>query len=501
MQAARAASGLMAWTFVSLISSPLSAQSAGPSATEPTEGLPPGLTLQESQEERLRRLEEQVKRQQERIDEQQRKIDGLEHPDSRKGFSLTASFTDGFHLMDDEGNFDMHLGGRVILHYRDVFGLPHAFSNGPGTPPAFLARTQPDTFYLNSVYLIAEGTVFKHWGYRVTAEVSSTPGGPNPRTETSFVEWKRYKELSIRAGSFKAPISPDTIGSPLFLDEIERSILAQFVPNFEVGVMAYGTFWDGLLTYQVAVTNGRSYLAGQGRARNDDDESKEVVGRWTVAPFVEDKHNILRRLRVGLAGTVASADGAAMQPNFSVASTELAVTWLIPNTNNFLDGRRIRGAAELSWSYGPASFRMEGLYRSDEVTRPSAGVDERLITKAWYAQAGIVLTGEEKLLDNRIRPAHPFDPENGDLGAIELVARVALASLERDTLLHLATDLTGQTNRMGSVTIGMNWWPVQNIRVSLDGICEQYYGGVVFQPGGSRKERLYGILARFQVDF
>src|SRR4029077_333014 len=124
-------------------------------------------------------------------------------------------------------------------------------------------------------------------------------------------------------------------------------------------------------TYQAAVTNGRSYLAGQGRARNDDDEAKEVIGRVTIAPFVGDKDNVLRFLRAGVAGSVGSADAIPMQTNFVVASTELAVSWMIPNTNDFLDGRRSRCAAELSWSYGPASFRMEALYRSDEVTRPT----------------------------------------------------------------------------------------------------------------------------------
>jgi len=462
--------------------------------------LPRELSLQESQEERLRRVEEQLRRQEEKIDAQQKKIDDLERSKGRKGFGLYASFTEGFHLMDDEGNFDLHLGGRVILHYRDVFGLPHSFVNGPGTPPAFLARTQPDTFYINSGYLIMEGTIYKQFGFRMTSEVSTTTAGPNPRLETTYVEWKPFKEFSIRGGNLKSPMSPDTIASPLFLDEIERSIFAGFVPNFEVGLMIYGSFWESLLTYQMAVTNGRSYFFGQGRARNDDDESKEVIGRVTVAPFVQDPESILRLFRVGVSGTIANADGAPMQANFTVASTELVVAWMIPNTNDFLDGRRIRGGAELSWSCGPASFRMEGLYRSDEVTRPATGIDERLITKAWYAQAGFVLTGEDKLLDARIKPAHPLDLAKGDFGALELVARVALASLERSTLLALATDLVNQTNRMGSVTVGMNWWAVPNIRVSIDGIREQYCGGGVFMPGGARESQLYGVLARFQVD-
>ncbi len=458
--------------------------------------LPRELSLQETQEERLKRIEDQLKRQQDRIDEQQRKIDDLEKQKSaRKGFTLKAAFADGFHLMDDDGNFDLHVGGRVILHLRDVMHLPHSFA----APPA--GRTQPDTLYVNSFYLINEGTIFKEWGYRVTGEISSSAAGSVARTETTYVEWKRFQEFCIRAGSLKVPISPDTIASPLFLDEIERSVLALFVPSFELAIMAYGSLGESVVTWQAAVSNGRSYTAGAGRARNDDDGAKEWIGRVTFAPFVQNTESVLRLLRVGVAGTFGSASEVPMQANFSLASTELAVTWLIPNTGNFLDGRRVRAALELSWAYGPASFRSEALYRSDEVTRPAAGVDEHLLIKAWYAQAGVVLTGEDKLLDARIKPIRPFDLGQGHFGAIELVSRVALGSVERETLEDLATDLVANTNRMGSVTVGMNWWPVQNVRFSIDGIREQYYGGIAFPPTGARESRLYGILARFQVDF
>jgi len=274
-----------------------------------------------------------------------------------------------------------------------------------------------------------------------------------------------------------------------------------FVPNFELAIMAYGSLWDSVVTWQAAMSNGRSFTAGQGRGRNDDDGAKEVIGRLTFAPFAQDKRSVLRLLRAGIAGSIGSATKVPMQGNFNLASTELAVTWLTPNTNDFLDGRRSRVAAELAWAYGPASFRAEALCRSDEVTRPTANVDERLRIKAWYAQAGVILTGEDKLLDARIRPLRPFNLGEGHFGAFELVARVALGSLERDTLEALATDLVANTNRMGSVTVGMNWWPVQNIRFGIDGIREQYYGGITFPPTGVRESHLYGILARFQVDF
>ena len=112
-------------------------------------------------------------------------------------------------------SFDMHLGGRVILHYRDVFGLPHSFVNGPGTPPAFFARTQPDTLYLNSAYLIMEGTIYKDWGYRVTSEVSTTTAGPNARLETTFTKqvWSQlgWSPSRLMIGSLVATSSSSAL--------------------------------------------------------------------------------------------------------------------------------------------------------------------------------------------------------------------------------------------------------------------------------------------------
>jgi hypothetical protein len=39
------------------------------------------------------------------------------------------------------------------------------------------------------------------------------------------------------------------------------------------------------------------------------------------------------------------------------------------------------------------------------------------------------------------------------------------------------------------------------VRFSIDGIREKYCGGIAFPPTNVRESHLYGILARFQVDF
>src|ERR1043165_9932949 len=108
------------WELVVLLAAGLSSGAQDLSAADE---LPRELTLLETQEERLKRIEDELKSQQEKIEQQQKKIDQLEQEKSaKKGFTLKATFTEGFHLMDDEGNFDLHVGGRVILHLRAVMG-------------------------------------------------------------------------------------------------------------------------------------------------------------------------------------------------------------------------------------------------------------------------------------------------------------------------------------------------------------------------------------------
>jgi hypothetical protein len=67
---------------------------------------------------------------------------------------------------------------------------------------------QPDTFYVNSAYLIMEGAVVRDWGYRVASEVSTTTGGPNARLETTYVEWKTFKAFRAASGKAPSPIRP-----------------------------------------------------------------------------------------------------------------------------------------------------------------------------------------------------------------------------------------------------------------------------------------------------
>ena len=113
--------GLLAALLLAAV--PAAARGQESTCGDPRIGLPLELSLQESQEERLKRIEDQLKRQQDKIDEQQKKIDQLEKQGSpKKGFALKATFTDGFHLMDQESFETLTLSLEMIGDAQDFLG-------------------------------------------------------------------------------------------------------------------------------------------------------------------------------------------------------------------------------------------------------------------------------------------------------------------------------------------------------------------------------------------
>jgi len=166
---------------------------------------------QESDSERLKRLEDQVKKQQEELDKLKKAPAG--QPPSEG--SLTGSLTDGLRFKTADGNIDLHVGGRFQEHYRTTFDRPDA------------SRTTIDTFFVRAARLKVDGTFFKDYGFQVEGDFPSSATGPSPTLQATFVEWKKLKELRLMFGQFKAPMSQERLRSRLFSDFVEDSPLVR----------------------------------------------------------------------------------------------------------------------------------------------------------------------------------------------------------------------------------------------------------------------------------
>jgi len=443
---------------------------------------------QESDSERLKRLESQVKKQQEEIDKLKKTPPGDKPSDG----GLTGSLTDGLRFKTADGNIDLHVGGRFQEHLRVLLDRPDT------------ARTSPDTFFIQAARLRVEGTFFKDYGFRVEGDFPSSTTGPTPTLQSSFVEWKKLKELRLMFGQFKAPMSQERLRSRLFSDFVADSTLTRFVPGYEIGIQAYGQLAGGAVEYRIAGINGRSHLTNAGRSRHDDNDEKELVARLTFSPWAADKEaTFLKGLRVGVSGSITEIDdvpitGAAIT-NFDISTPELGVTFLDPATTVGavnLDGSRTRLGAELSWPVGPACLRAEYLLREDDMV--NGALEEDVRTRAWSATLTYLLTGEDKIPETRVTPTHPFDLEGG-WGAVELAARVGWAEVG-DEIEDLGVTLAGQSSEVTSTTLGVNWWLTRNVRISVNVVREDYHDDIDF-GGGRTEDTLTGFLARFQIDF
>lgn len=412
-----------------------------------------------------------------------------------------ASFTDGFHIKSTDGNFDLHIGGRWEEEYRYTF-------NRSVTAPAASTRTSVNSFFAREAFISVDGTVFKNWGFKLNGDFSQqqTNAPTGAIIEEAYVEWKELKEFRILFGSFKQPVSMEVTDSPRFSELIQRSPMARFMPSFDTGIKVYGAFLDSTFTYELAVTNGRSHLQNQGRDNLDDNDGKEYAARVTTAPFVTDKDSFLRYLRIGAYATYAhegqAGIGTTTLPG-GIATNELGVTYLTGAGFGpmVFRGARYRVGAELTYAYGPFMIRGEVAERHDEIF--TATKNNLLAIPGYYGTVSFVLTGEDRIPNARIVPKNPFSLADGGWGALEIAGRIGAVSLNRKTIIDdggIVGPGTGNSNRAQSYTFGLNWWPVQNVKMSLDYIGENYFNDIA-QSATHSGSHAHGMLAHFQVDF
>jgi phosphate-selective porin len=153
------------------------------------------------------------------------------------------------------------------------------------------------------------------------------------------------------------------------------------------------------------------------------------------------------------------------------------------------------------WTMGPLLLRGEFLLRRDEVARPSTGVRRNLDVLAWSAVASWMLTGEDQAVDRRVPPATPVDFPGPGWGSLDVHVRAAGAVVDKDALEALGTDLARYTNRLTTYAFGFNWWSMSNVRISLEGILEDYHQSIAVNSAAEASRSLTGILMRFQIDF
>jgi phosphate-selective porin OprO/OprP len=403
---------------------------------------------------------------------------------------LEVFFRDGLRFRTKDGNFDSRIGGRMLAQYRWIHDRPDDETPGDGL------RSVPDLLFVRQARMEIEGLIMKQFFYKVQVDMStglynqSTGAGPSGTLtgfRDAYIEWSRFPEFTVRVGQFLQPVSQEDFCTTRFIELIERSNSSRLMLGREVGLMAGGELFDRRLEYRAVVTQGQALIGEMGRNVSDSNDEKELLGIIRVYPFKDSEIPWLEKFRVALGGSLTDVDSTP-GTNLDLVSTELSILWLNSDAGLF-DGRRWRCVPQASWSWGPSALRFEAFVRGDKLASGSP-VDE-IRSRGWYLQASHILTGETKVLEDRIVP-------DSEWGALEIAARYGAMKID-DVFSSGLASRDGNTDAVRTWTGGLNWWLTRNVRLSGNLVWERYADPLAFD--GRREDSIFGALFRAQVDF
>lgn len=289
----------------------------------------------------------------------------------------------------------------------------------------------------------------------------------------AWVQAELSPALNLRAGKFLFPINEERLTSPINLPFVSTSFASVLLPSRDIGVQAFGKLGDGLVAYNVALTDG---AAAGSLVDGETDSHKDVVGRIFVRPFKRSRIAPLQQLGVGIGASTGVRRGTMPAPSLPILRTYGGQTFFSYRSESVADGRVTRVVPHATWAWGPLA--MYGDYvRVDE---HAAGAAVRTI--GWSVIPSVVLTGERAAPLAFIVPARPLDLRKGHLGTVLLTAGLGSIRIGGDAFATAADPMIA----MRKATVlggGLNWYPYAGIAVFAD------YGFMWFDAAADRLAR------------
>jgi len=420
-----------------------------------------------------------------RLDELDRKVKSLEQDQEQTKQAAEAKAKTapkislderGFSFVSADENFKLRLRGYIQADGRFYLGDS--------------AHTFTDTFLLERVRPVFEGTVFKNYDFKLMPDF----GQGKAVIQDAFLDAHFMPWLSLRAGKYKAPVGLERLQSARDLIFVERSLPTDIAPNRDIGVWLHGEAVKDLLGYEVGVANGAADGSGDD---SDENDSKDVEGRVFATPFKRSGIKPLQGLGLGVAATTGQEDGSA--PAYKTVGQQ---TFFSFNSGVAAHGNRTRISPQGFYYWGPFGLLGEYIISYEDVTKQT--LDERLANSAWQVTASYVLTGEKASYEGVV-PLRPLNPAEGRWGAVELAARVGHLGIDNDAFRNFSStttpnafaDPTKSASEAMNWGIGLNWYLNRGVKFMLD------YDQTSFKRGAVQGDRgtEHALFSRIQVAF
>jgi len=435
---------------------------------------------QDAETERLKKMAE--KERQEDQASLPGRVSALEKKMGSGGQTWDASKMLSFSSAD--GNFTAKIGGRLYFVYR------HNFDND--------TTTAADSFIVDTARFQLDGTFYKEFFYRLEGEAKSGENAASTapfRTKDIFLGYSGLSEYAtIMAGQFKMTMSQEETTSSRFTDFGERSVLNRIVPGHITGVLVKGDVVEKIFEWNLGVCNGPVGRDGD-KGTVDTNDEKDIFGRVFITPLKTIDAGMFKSIRIGFDGSRGKRDGPVGAPA-NVSSGDFGLPAILTYTAGgaVVRGYQTREDLNFSWLLGPASLRAEYLRVKSDLDGATAGA---MLQKAWYVAATYLLTGEDKPLENRVKPKSNFSPLDGQWGAWELAARWAVIDTNNDSGITTAANQTHTTE----YAFGINWWLIPNMAIRFDLEHYIYDRDVATGFNGALKRSEDSLYIRWQIDF
>jgi len=371
-----------------------------------------------------------------------------------------------------------------------------------------------DTFLLRSVRPTIEGTFGNIYDFRFTPDF----GQGKAIIVDAFAAARFNPGFVVTAGKFKPSVGLERLQTEADLRFMERGLPTNLVPNRDLGLQLSGDFAGGAVSYQVGYFNGVTDGNSSDSLPTPDvetDTSGDYAARLFFQPFINSSNFSLRGLGFGIGSTWQDVPGSSA--NTYLASYKSpgqlnvfsyranSATGTTPNNATFADGERLRLAPQIYYYRGQFGFLGEYTQVKQDVSRAVAGTtrSDTLTNTAWQAQFSWFITGEEEAYRG-FTPGSTWQPGKAGFGAVELVARYHVLDVDDDAFTggaaSFANPLTA-ISRESAYGIGVNWYPWNTVKLSLDYEHTSFDGGAAAGTALADRDDEQLLFSRFAINF
>jgi phosphate-selective porin OprO/OprP len=291
-----------------------------------------------------------------------------------------------------------------------------------------------------------------------------------PGLADAFVDVTLGKHLWMRAGKQKVAYGWERYVNASDLPFPERSLVSQLSSNRDEGIAVTGDLLDGRLEATIATYNG--VPNGGANGESDVNDAKDISFRVVTRPIVRKNGQGVIFGYSGSHGVMRAAGTATGLAHYASPATATFFQYR-ESAGAVADGDRDRHNLFAVARFGVFGAFAEG-YRTQENVR--RGTTTALVpsTGAFLA-LDWTLTGEPSDVRG-IAPAHPFDPEHGQWGAWQLVARMAQVTVG-DAAFPVLSDPSVSAHGATEHALGVSWYFTRNTKAQAAYELTTFRGG------------------------